>query len=153
MTTPAENKEIVQRTSFDLFTEGDMDVIEELVSEDYVLHDPDWPEEVRGRDGLKTYAETLREAMSDLSFEYDHMAAEGDLVAVHFTCSGTNEGPIPELGIEPTGNEFTVTGMEFDRIEDGKLAETWVVFDTIGLMEQLGMTPEGATSTEHRQSA
>lgn len=148
MTTPDENKEIARRASFDSFTTGDVDALEELVSEDYVLHDPDWPEEMRGRDGLRTYVETLRTGVPDVSFEYDHMAAEGDLVAVHFTCSGTNEGPIPELGIEPTGNEFTVTGMEFDRIEDGKLAETWVVIDTVGLMEQLGANPEEAVSTE-----
>jgi predicted ester cyclase len=146
MATPEDNKEIVRRTSFEPYAGGDMDVIDELVSEEYVLHDPNWPEEIRGRDGLRRHAEALRSGIPDLSFSIDHMTAEGDLVSVHFTARGTNEGSIPELGIEPSGREIEVVGMEFDRIEDGKLAETWIVIDALGLMGQLDAGTEDAVA-------
>jgi steroid delta-isomerase-like uncharacterized protein len=148
MTTPEENKELVERGSFDVYEEGELELVDELVSDDYELHDPSWPEEIRGRDGFKQSIETIRNALPDLSISIEHMTAEDDLVTVHFTFRGTHEGPIPELGLEATGEEVEVVGMEVDRIEDGKLAETWVVNDTLGFMQQLGVIPAEEPSLE-----
>lgn len=148
MSTPEENKEIVERGSFDVYEKGDLELIDELVSEDYVLHDPNWPEEIRGRDGFRESVETIRNALPDLSVAIEHVVAEGDLVAVHYTFRGTHEGPIPELGLEPTGEEVEVVGMELDRIEDGKLAETWLVNDNLGFLQQIGAVPAEETPTE-----
>ncbi|WP_227380489.1 ester cyclase [Haladaptatus halobius] len=142
MSTPEENKELVERTSFEVYTEGNVDLIDEMVSDDYVLHDPTSPEEVRGPDGLKEHVKTYRDAFPDLDATIESLIAEDDLVAVRFVTRGTHEGPLPDLpDLEPTGKEFEVTGTEFDRIEDGKLAETWLMFDTLGFMEQLGVIP------------
>lgn len=142
MTTAEANKELVERGSFETYTEGEMDVIDELVSDDYVLHDPLTPEEVRGREGLKEHVEGLRNAFPDLSATIEHVVAEDDLVAVRFTTRGTYENPLPDLDVEATGEKIEITGMEFDRIEDGKLAETWLEYDSIGFLQQLGALPE-----------
>jgi predicted ester cyclase len=45
------------------------------------------------------------------------------------------------MGIPPTGQEVTVTGIEFDRVSGGKLEETWVTYDALGMMQQLGVVP------------
>ncbi|WP_343195067.1 ester cyclase [Natronococcus sp.] len=66
------------------------------------------------------------------------MIADDEFVAAHFTIQGAQEGPVPALDLEPTGEPFEVVGMELDRIEDGKLAETWLAYDTPGFAEQLG---------------
>jgi predicted ester cyclase len=46
------------------------------------------------------------------------------------------------MGITPTGQEVTVTGIEFDRVSGGKLEETWVNYDAMGMMQQLGVIPQ-----------
>lgn len=142
MTPSEENKELVKRASFEPYTEGNVDAIDELVSERYVLHDPTSSEEIRGREGLREHIESLRNAFPDLSATIEHAVAEDDLVTVHFTTSGTHEGPVPGLDLEPTGETFEISGMELDRIEGGKLVETWLVYDTLEFARQLGAIPE-----------
>lgn len=148
MTTPEKNKEIVERASFESYSEGNMDIIDELVSDDFVLHEsfPLLPEETRGRDGLKEHVEVARSAFSDASYTMEHMVAEDDFVAAHYTLRGTHDGPIPGLDLAPTGEEFEIIGMEFDRIEDGKLVETWYLLDTLGFLQQVGALPAGDIS-------
>lgn len=136
------NTELVERCSFDPYTTGELDAIDEMVSENYVLHDPTEPEEIRGREGLKTHVESLRTAFPDLSASIEALIAEDDLVAVRFTTSGTYEKRLPGLDVEPTGETFEISGMEFDRIENGELVETWLAYDTLGFAQQLGAIPE-----------
>ena len=45
------------------------------------------------------------------------------------------------MGIAPTNKQVTVTGMEVHRLVDGKIAEVWVEWDALGLMQQLGAIP------------
>ncbi|WP_187432910.1 ester cyclase [Natronococcus pandeyae] len=149
MTTPEEKKELVVRGSFEPYTEGNVDAIDEAMSEDYVLHDPASREKTYDREGFKEHVESFRTAFPDLSATIEHMVVEDDLVMVHFTVGGTHEGPLPDLDLEPTGEKFEITGMETDRIEDGELAETWLVYDSFGFAEQLGAIPE--TDTPARQ--
>lgn len=66
----------------------------------------------------------------------DAPIAKGDTVAVRSTHRGTHEGEF--MGIEPTGKQIEVENTIFARIEDGKVVERWVQFDTFGLMQQLG---------------
>lgn len=141
MPTREQNIEIVERGSIEVYEKGNLDVIDEVVSEDFVLHDPLTPEEIHGRDGLKDYVEANRDAFPDLNITIEQLVAEDDLVAVHFTFRGTHEGRIPDLDLEPTGAEIEIIGMEFDRIEDGKLVETRLLYDTLGFMQQVGAIP------------
>ncbi|WP_306052124.1 ester cyclase [Natronococcus wangiae] len=151
MTPTEENADVVIRASFETYTEGATEEIDELVSEEYVLHDPTSPEEIRGREEFREHVESIRSAFPDLSATIEHIVAKDDSVAVRFTVRGTYEGAesLPGLDVEPTGESFEIDGMEFDRLEDGMLAETWLSLDTYGLMEQLGVLSEaGAPGTE-----
>ena len=69
----------------------------------------------------------------------EDMIAEGDKVAVRFTLRGTHGGDL--MGIPPTGKPVAVTGIDINRIADGKIAERWANFDALGLMQQLGVIP------------
>ncbi|WP_255168689.1 ester cyclase [Natrononativus amylolyticus] len=149
MTTPDENKEIVQRVQYDTYTgEEDLDVIDELVSDEFVMHDP-VSGDIHGPDGFKEYVETFQKAFGELTLSVEHMVVEDDIVASHGTARGTHEGQFPGLDVEPTGEEFEASGMEIDRIEDGKLVESWFMPDALGLLQQLGALPEEGVSPEH----
>lgn len=124
--TPGEqgNKTIVRRASFDVYNEGTLEVLDEQVSDDVVLYDISGSRVIRGREAYEEYVRGFGDAFPDFSVTIDSIIGEGNLVAVRYTASGTFEGRLPgRPGLEPTGQEFEVIGMEFDRIEDGRLAE------------------------------
>ncbi len=72
---------------------------------------------------------------------YD-MVAEGDMVAVRWSFSGTHKGELPGSPPLPaTGKKIEVQAQAIHRVAGDKLAETWVNFDAMGMMQQLGVIP------------
>jgi len=138
-----ERIEVVRRFFEVAFSEGDLDLIDDLVADDAVGYDPAQPEPIRGAEGMKELVTMYRSAFPDLAFEVHETLRDGDLVAVRWTSTGTHDGEL--MGIEPTGKEVTVEGIEIDRVEDGKIVESRVSWDALGLLRQLGAVPEMAT--------
>jgi len=68
------------------------------------------------------------------------MVAEGDKVVARLRISGTHQGEF--LGIAPTGNQITLTGIDILGIAEGKVVEHWGNSDLLGMMRQLGAIPE-----------
>lgn len=130
-------KELVSHFHEEVWNKGNLDLIDDYVAEDYIEHNPVVPYEVRGREPYKENVETFRSAFPDLTFVEENLIAEGDKVVSRVTGSGTHEGPF--MGFEPTGNRFEVTGIDIWRFEDRQIVETWVMADTMGLMQQLGL--------------
>jgi predicted ester cyclase len=89
-------------------------------------------------------AKGWREAFPDLKITVDKQVAERDLVAVHWTASGTNTGT--GNGIRATGRAVQITGTTLFRVADGRIAEEWTCADSLGLMKQLGMLPTPAAA-------
>ncbi len=136
---PEENKAVVRRFLEEIFNEGNLDVADELFAPDYVLHDPAAPEEVRGPEGIKQYVGMYRSAYPDTHFTIEDQIAEGDKVVTRWTGQGTHEGEL--MGIPPSGNRVTVTGILLDRVSGGKIEEGWVNYDALGMMQQIGAIP------------
>jgi len=134
-----ENKTLARRVLEEVFSAGNLDVVDEIVSEDHVHHDPAMPEEGHGREHLKEFASMYRSAFPDVHMQIEDQLAEGDRVATRWVASGTHEGDL--MGISPTGNRVTVVGMTIDRIADGQIAETWDNYDALGMMQQVGAIP------------
>ena len=145
MATVEENEQISRRLTERVFGERDFDLINELVAEDYVLHDPDMPEPVHGREGYREMAEEGT-SMIDGSIEIDHTISMDDWVVSRWTQRGTHIREM--MGIEPTNEEVTVTGIDISRFEDGKLAETWHEVNILGMLMQIGALPENFSPTE-----
>jgi len=80
-----------------------------------------------------------RNSFPDIRFTVDEQIAEGDKVVTRWTAHGTNTGEL--LGMPATGKSSTVTGIVVDRIVNGKIAESWPIFDQFGMMQQLGIIP------------
>ena len=137
---PEENKTVIRRFLKEVFEGGNLELVDELFAPDYVLHDPAVPDEVRGPEGIKQYVSMYRSAYPDTRFTVEDQISEGDRVVTRWTGQGTQQGEL--MGISPTGNQVTVTGIEFDRVSEGKMQETWVNYDALGMMQQLGVVPQ-----------
>ncbi|MEJ2582931.1 MAG: ester cyclase [Acidobacteriota bacterium] len=74
------------------------------------------------------------------------MMASGDMVAYVSTMKGVQTGPMGDL--PPTGREFTLVNIIIQRLEDGKVAETWVSWDNVAFLSQLGHFPPPASGGE-----
>jgi steroid delta-isomerase-like uncharacterized protein len=136
--TSEQNKAIVRRTLEEPW-EGNLDVIDELVASDYIGHDPAAPEPLRGPEGVREFVSTYRAAFPDARIMVEQQLAEGDLVATRWTGRGTHEGEL--LGIDPTHNQVTVSGLTISRLEGGKIVEEFQNWDTFGMLQQLDAIP------------
>ncbi|MEY7851589.1 ester cyclase [Natrarchaeobius sp. A-rgal3] len=137
-----ESMAVVRRDIETVWNEADLEAIADLVTEDFVYYNPMVTEDVEGPEGYRWLVENFRGAMSDFEMETESMVADDTTVATRFRTTGTHDGEL--LGVEPTGAEISVTGMMFDRIEDGRLSERYVNDDALGFMRQLGLVDQGS---------
>ena len=118
------NEELALRYQNDIFQEGKLEVADEVLSLDFVIHNPNLPEELRkGAEGVKKYASALIAAVSDRNLVQDDVFAKGDKVLIRWSNSGTSIGPL--LNHKPTGKRHFATGFDLFRISNGKIAELW----------------------------
>jgi len=141
-----ENKAIVRRFIEEVWNNGNLDAIDELISEDHVDHDPGREGTPGGREGMRAFVQMYRSAYPDTHIEMGELVAEGDLVAGPWTATGTHRGEL--MGVPPTGRSITVTGMGMDRVRNGQIVESWANYDSLGMLTQIGAipAPEGATA-------
>ena len=135
-----ENKALARR-SWEIGTEGRLDTLEdalkEVYAEDLVLHEPD--EDIVGIEGLKQFLSMIRAAFPDLRVTLEDAIAEGEKVVSRWTAQGTHQGEL--MGIAPTGNRVTLTGITIHRIAEAKIVEEWENWDALGMMQQIGAVP------------
>ena len=133
-----ENMAIVRRHSEVYWNEKRMDLASELHASDIVFYDADSPP-LHGRDAYDGFASTFLTAFPDLHFTIEEMFGAGDMVAQRWTCTGTHEGEL--MGIPPTGKPVVTTGIDIFRLADGKIVEEWVNWNTLSMLQQLGVIP------------
>jgi len=129
-----QNKTLARRWFEDLFSRGNLDVANEILSAEFVDHLTH--EDERGLEELKLYVSIYRTAFPDIQDAVEDIVAEGDKVVVRWTSGGTHQGEF--MGVAPTGRHVTFTGMRLFRIAENKIVESWVNIDERGLQEQLG---------------
>jgi len=136
----AANKEIVRRALEEPWR--NLDVLDELVSSDYVGHDPALPEPVRGIQGSKDNVNQYRSAFEGAHITVKEQVGEGDVVASRWEGRGRHTGEL--MGIAPTGKDVVVSGLTLSRLKNGKIVEEWSNWDTLGMLQQIGAVPTGA---------
>ncbi|MFC9331683.1 ester cyclase [Kitasatospora sp. NPDC057015] len=134
-----ENREIVRAFIDALFTQGDLAAVDEYLAEDFLNHDPPFDVDT-GREGMRRAAAVFRDAFPDWQATPDLLIAENDLVAEHFSATGTQRGEL--LGAPPTGRTVTLRGINIFRIRDGRIVERWGRLDELGFLRQLGLAPD-----------
>jgi predicted ester cyclase len=136
-------KAIARRIPVEVFGQGRLEVIDEVVAPDSREHADRPPGVPPGPEGLKTIARAMRSAFPDLKVSIDLQVAEGDLVATKSTYSGTMKGDM--WGMSATGKQATWTESHFLRIKNGMVTEHWGDIDRLGMRQQLGLAPAAPT--------
>ena len=127
------NKDVA-RGLYRRVNEGDLSVIDEVISDDFVDH-----EAVPGieptKSGVRQLFEMLPAAFEGASFEVDTMIGEGDMVVAMCRLTGVHKAEF--MGIAPSGRTINVGVADQFRFEDGRVVEHWGVMDSGALMQQL----------------
>ncbi|RKH59292.1 ester cyclase [Corallococcus llansteffanensis] len=122
--------------------QGNSAMVDELFSEDAVIHSRHVPPALRqGREGIRAYGASLQQAFPDLRFVNEVVADDenGEFVAIIYKFRGTNTGSF--MGLPATGKRIEMGGADVFRIVDGKIRELYLEQDLVGLMQQLGVIP------------
>jgi predicted ester cyclase len=131
-----QNKEITRRVLKELFEDGNLDAVDDLIHPAFVNHEAP-PDNPQGPEGLKETITWLRGLWGPMRAEIEDEIAEGDKVVARVKMHGRHLGEF--LGRAPTGKSFAVKQIHVWRIEDGKAIEHWSVRDDLGQALQLGL--------------
>jgi steroid delta-isomerase-like uncharacterized protein len=129
-----EAKALVRRVLEEVWNTGDVDILDDVLTDDYVRHGR---HERTDKEHMKATITLSRNAFPDLHTEVRHMLQEGDTVATRWKAVGTHQGAFYDLPI--TRKKVIITGMTFSRIFNGKVAEEWESWCGADLFQDLGV--------------
>ena len=142
-----QNKTLVRRFFDEVCNERKLSIANELFGVNHVYHDPQIPDPGPGPEGMKQVISTYQTAFPDAHWGVEEMiAAENDLVVTRWKGSGTQKMELQ--GIPPTGKSVAVDGIWIHRIVNNKIVESWNVWDTLGMLQQLGVAPKMGETTK-----
>ena len=126
----------------EVWGKGNLDITHELIAQDFVRHGPDVEGgQITGRDAFKALVTSYRTGLPDMEVPVIEMFEIDDRVVTSWRVTGTNTGEV--LGQEPTGRAIDISGQHILRFADEHIVEEWVSYDTLGLIQQLGLQPPG----------
>jgi steroid delta-isomerase-like uncharacterized protein len=140
---PEDAKALVRQYTEQVWNQGNLDLIDEMVVPEYLVHTGD-ASQVETTEEHRAYVAALRRAVPDMHFTVEDAIAEGTKVVARIVGRGTHTRPwkLPVAGdLAPTGKRFAIQEITIYRIEDGKLAECWALIDWLDLLRQLGALP------------
>lgn len=145
-----ENKAIVRRFYEELWNERRIEIAEEIFAQDCVTHQLQSGSEdvgmLRNAEAIKHHVAGWLASFKDFRFEVEEMVAEGDRVVSRCVAHGTHTGTW--FGIQPTGKRITIRMVVTHRIQGRKIAEDWVLVESLGFLQQLGLVPATAAILE-----
>ena len=127
-----ENKEIICRL-FEAYNQQNLDVLDELFTHDYVDH----LLQLRSLESFKQFYTQFFKGFPDTHSTIEDIIAEGDKVWTRSTVAGTHKGEY--RGVSPTGKEITIKCVDSYRIVDGKVVESWGLYDFLDFYKKLGI--------------
>ena len=140
-TEQERNKAVVLRMFEEMWNQGNLDLVNELLAEDFRDFPPKryFTTPILGRQSLYDAVKGFRAGMSDFHFEMLQIVAEGNRVVYLGRATGTHDGDL--FGAPASGKQVNVVGINEFHLENGKIVERWGVFDVLGMMQQIGMIP------------
>lgn len=131
------NCNVVRKFIHEAFNGGNFRILPDLIDPDHVSHLPTGDH--YGPEGVRIDIAGFRAAFPDLELVIDQLIDAGDHVVYRFTAIGTHQAPF--MGIPGSGRGVRVGGIGIDRFRNGKTVERWVQYDSLGLLQQLGVLP------------
>lgn len=137
--TEARNKAVVRTLIEEVINKSRYDLIDRYLATGVTENDPHQAQAESPHAAFRRAVEASKQAFPDGETVIEAQLAEDDYVVTRWRFSGTHQGDF--RGIAPTGRKVEMTGIFFDRLENGKLIETWANYDLYGLMRQLEAAP------------
>ncbi|MDZ4769602.1 MAG: ester cyclase family protein [Chloroflexota bacterium] len=147
---PEANKAIVLRL-YEEENKGNVDIVDELMSPDFVIHGDALNPYQKGLEPLKLAARAVQDAFPDLVVTVEDIMAYGDKVVARLRWTGTHTKPF--MGMPASGRKMSWTAIGTNRFENGKIVERWFNSDTFSLLQQFGIIPGGAPAEAAAPSA
>lgn len=139
-----ESRTIARRFREEIWNTGNLGVADQICASEAIFHthDPLTPDFGSGPKALKQLVTMYRGAFPDAQCTIEDIVGEGDKVVIRWTGRGTHDGYLGK--ISPTGKSVKVTGIDILRIAGGKIVESWMNWDTLGMLQQLGVSQQSA---------
>jgi steroid delta-isomerase-like uncharacterized protein len=125
----------VRRLFDEVWNKGNLNLADEIIAPDHINDDP--VNASRGLDAMKGTVTKYRRAFPDVRFQVDEILTAGDNVVARWRYSGTHANELD--GIPSTGRRVTGQGISVHRFKGDRIEETHVVWDALGMMQQLGV--------------
>ncbi|MBE2268862.1 MAG: ester cyclase [Anaerolinea sp.] len=135
---PEANKATIRRL-YDEENKGNIGIVDELFSPDFVMHGDALNPLQKGLEPLKQGVIMSKEAFPDMLVTIEDMVASGDKVVARLRWTGTQTGPF--MGMPGTGKKMSWTAIATNRFENGKIVERWFNSDVFGMLQQFGIIP------------
>lgn len=132
-----QNEAIIRRYIEEIWSGDNLEAADEIIAEAFIFHGP--IRELEGREAFKQFVAGIHATFPDIHFTIEDSVAERDTVAFRWSMTGTHTNEF--MGIAATGKRFTVPGATIARLSGGELAEAWLYWDRLSMMQQLGVTP------------
>ena len=134
----SESNKIVVRRFLEAFNAGNLAGVAAVCAPNVVVHNSGAPDPLN-LEGFRQLAGVFLAAFPGGKHTIEDLIAEGDKVVSRVTYRGTHTGDL--MGIPPTYKSVTVSAMIIDQLADGKIVESWRLFDQMAMMQQLGVIP------------
>ena len=135
-----ENIQLVRRFFDEMCNNRQLALADQLFSGSHTYSDPASPWVGKGPAGMKELIGVYHRGVNDARWDIHSMLESGDTVITRWTGRGTHTGEL--LGIPPTQKKVSVDGIWMHRIAGGKIVESWNCWDTLGMLQQLGVVPQ-----------
>jgi steroid delta-isomerase-like uncharacterized protein len=124
-TMEQENELLAHKFHMEIFQEAKFSLADEILSPDFVLHNPVLPPELtKGSQGVKRFASGVVDSCPGHQFTHHETISKGDKVLIRWTLTGEVKRDF--LGVSASDKPITITGFDLFRISrDGKIAEMW----------------------------
>ena len=137
MSVSQAHKELFGRLYHTIWNERRLEFIEHVIADTHAITDPTVAGGAVGPSAYRRQVERFLTGLPDLHFEVDDTITEKDKLVVYWTITGTHRGEF--LGVPPTNKKVSFSGITINQIRNGKIIESTVIWDGLGLLEQFGI--------------
>jgi steroid delta-isomerase-like uncharacterized protein len=138
-----QNANVVRRLIEDVWNKRNIEVVETLLTPDTRIYDPNTPEVGSGPEAYRKVFALYTNAFPDVRLTINDLIDGGDKVVVRWNAKGTHSGNLGDIA--PTNRQLDITGTTTFRVTNGKIAEQWLNWDALGMLQQLGVVPKTQT--------
>jgi steroid delta-isomerase-like uncharacterized protein len=136
---PSDNKATIRQLYEEVWNKRRLELVDDIIAASHALHDPNVTGSAIGPEAYKRQVARFVAAFPDLHLKMEDIVEEKDKVAVAWTVTGTHKGEL--MGIPATNKKIFVSGITISHFANSKIMDSYISWDTLGLLQQIGALP------------